>query len=406
MRRLVLFAALLVGVGCYSPTYLQGLKCSDKNTCPPGQGCNPEGICMPTAAFDAGNVGGAGGRSLSGAAGTPGAGGAAGAAGRGGAAGSGGAAGTAGRGGAAGTGGVAGGAGAGGTSGAGGVGNRGGTTDGGTTDGGTTDGRPAVDAGPRCGDGHLDPGEECDDRNAASGDGCSATCQIEGLVGHWALGTQYMSGDAVPDLVTPGHAGTIVNVNDEMDLVADHFGRPASAISIEQADAVSDDYAYVRVPGLTSLTPPLTMTIWINQQSGDGMGLVMGIDQGPQVYEEGYALTMRVPSSPGNYSGVSDVPLTKGQWVFVAAVFTQSGSSWQLTLYTNDSPSAGTPAIASVPEKEQFNIGGLYQKNDSCATNEQVCNSGFVGYLNDARIYGRALSAQEIQNLYAFVLKP
>jgi cysteine-rich repeat protein len=33
-----------------------------------------------------------------------------------------------------------------------------------------------------CGNGALNPGEQCDDGNLMSGDGCSATCQLEGIV--------------------------------------------------------------------------------------------------------------------------------------------------------------------------------------------------------------------------------
>ncbi|MCB9681540.1 MAG: choice-of-anchor A family protein [Alphaproteobacteria bacterium] len=53
------------------------------------------------------------------------------------------------------------------------------TDSGGDTDTGDTD-TGDTDAG-RCGDGVLDPGEGCDDGNTLSGDGCSATCDVEGV---------------------------------------------------------------------------------------------------------------------------------------------------------------------------------------------------------------------------------
>ena len=353
MRRLLTLAGLWLSIGCYSPTYLVGLKCSPENTCPPGQGCNPEGRCMPTAAFDAGSsAGGSSGEA--------------------------------------------------GTSGMAGAGNRGGTG----TDGGAADLLSTVDAGPRCGDGHLDRGEECDDSNTKASDGCSATCQIEGLIGHWALDTEYLNGATVPDLVTPnGHPGTVVAVGDNSPsgLATNRFAVPSSALSINGNDLDTPDYAYVKIPTLTSLTAPVTMTIWIDQQGGNGKGLVFGIDQGPQLYQESYAITMRVPSSANNYSSVADVPLTSNQWVFVAAVFTETGGSWQLTLYVNGTAKSATPAVASVPSNGNVDIGGLY---GNCSNAEQVCDSGFVGDLNDARIYSRALTSQEIQNLTAYVPTP
>jgi cysteine-rich repeat protein len=351
MNRLVLLGALLVAVGCYSPTYPVGLECSLKDTCPPGQGCNPEHKCMPTVTLDGGRGGGGGGRGESSG-------------------------------------------GAGGSSGATGL------------DGGATDRLSTVDAGPHCGDGHLDPGEECDDHNTTAGDGCSSTCQIEGLIGHWALDTEYLNGATVPDLVTPnGHAGTVVAVGDNSPsgLATNRFGVPSSALSINGNDLDTPRYAYVKIPSLTSLTAPVTMTIWINPQGGNGSGLVFGIDQGPQLYQESYAITMRVPSTANNYSGVADVPLTNNQWVFVAGVFTETGGSWQLTLDVNGSARSATPAVASVPSNGNVGIGGLY---GNCSNAEQVCDSGFVGDLNDARIYARALTPQELQNLYTYAPAP
>jgi cysteine-rich repeat protein len=358
MRRLAVLVGMLVGLGCYSPTYLVGLMCSTENTCPPGQGCNPEHKCMPTAAFDAGR--GSGGSNVGAGGGSAGGGGAAGA------------------------------------------GNRGGAG----PDGGATDRLSTVDAGPLCGNKVIEAGEECDDGNATAGDGCSATCQIEGLVDHWALGTQFMNGDNVPDLVMPGQPGAVVDVGDSLAPATDRFGDQAAAISILHNDeTVDDEFAYVKIPGVTSLTPPVTMTVWINQQAGNGTGLVMGLDQGPQLYQSSDAISMRVPSSVNNYDSVGSVALTDGQWVLVAGVFTQAGGAWQLTLYVNDAPTPGAPTVAGVASKGNLNIGGLYPR-DGCSDGEQVCNSGFVGYLNDARIYDRALSAQEIKGLHDFVPKP
>ncbi len=37
------------------------------------------------------------------------------------------------------------------------------------------------DAHPACGNGVKNVGEECDDGNTVSGDGCSETCQKEGI---------------------------------------------------------------------------------------------------------------------------------------------------------------------------------------------------------------------------------
>ena len=54
-----------------------------------------------------------------------------------------------------------------------------------------------------CGDGTLGAGEQCDDGNAISGDGCSATCEIEGVCGDGTVG----AGEQCDDANTTGGDG-------------------------------------------------------------------------------------------------------------------------------------------------------------------------------------------------------
>ena len=44
-------------------------------------------------------------------------------------------------------------------------------------------GDACVPAGSTCGNGYMDEGEICDDGNARAGDGCSPSCQFEGICG-------------------------------------------------------------------------------------------------------------------------------------------------------------------------------------------------------------------------------
>lgn len=86
------------------------------------------------------------------------------------------------------------------------------------------DGGPTCDAGcnrvPSCGDGFIDGGETCEDGNAVSGDGCSATCQVEGLVAEVENNDTRAAADANPVQIT-GNAvisGSITEGSDELDV--------------------------------------------------------------------------------------------------------------------------------------------------------------------------------------------
>jgi cysteine-rich repeat protein len=356
---LALLAAALVA-GCYSPHYPVGLKCAPMTrACPPGQGCNVDGYCAPNpdgsttdAASDAMNDAGNDAGDL--------------------------------------------------------ASDRGGDAADATD---ATDAIDAigVDAGPRCGDGTRDPGEECDDRNDTAGDGCDPTCHIEGLIGHWGLGDEFMAGAIVPDLATADGTqnGVIVNhISSGQAIlpVADRHGAANQAIQIlyDSPKDLTDAYGYIHFPTVTSLPASVTMTVWIAQGSGDGEGLVLGMNRGPQLYQKDYAIHTQVPSSAGNVTAVGSVPLTSNRWTFVAGVFTApatTGATWSVSLYVDGALSAsGTPANAGVAAVDDLLLGGVFNCNG--ASNSIICDKGFVGSLDDARLYARALSASEIQALF------
>ena len=340
--------------GCYSPHYPVGLRCAETTrSCPPGQGCNIDGFCAPNPDGSTAD----GPRADGGDVAT----------------------------------------------------DRGGDVAMDATDGADATDGPGADAGPRCGDGTRDPGEECDDRNTAAGDGCDPTCHIEGLIGHWALGDEFMAGATVPDLATADGAqnGVIINhigSGQAILPVADRHGTANQAIAIlyDSPKDLSDAYGYIHFPAITSLPASVTMTVWIAQGSGDGNGLVFGMDRGPQLYQDSYAITAQVPSSAGNVTAVGNAPLTNNRWTFVSGVFTTpatGGGTWSVSLYVDGAlVMSGTPANASVPAVDDLLLGGLF--NCTASDNSVICDQGFVGSLDDARLYDRALSASEIQDLF------
>ena len=235
------------------------------------------------------------------------------------------------------------------------------------------------------------------------------------MIGHWAFVGEFSDGQSVPDLATADGVQNAVIVDhypspgSATQPVADRRGALDQALSILYDSPANDanEYAYVHVPGVTALPSAVTLTIWIGQgttagssaSAGNGEGFVFGMDRGPQLYQKSYALSLQVPSSAANVTAVGSAPLTSGRWTFVAGVFMRpagAGGTWTVSLYVDGALAAsGTPANANVTPVGDLLMGGLFNCNDI------VCDQGFTGSLDDARLYGRALTATEIANLYA-----
>jgi hypothetical protein len=352
--------------GCFSPHYKEGLVCSDRNTCPPGFGCNPQHICERNFVPDAGAPkDGGGGDALSDAPFTD--------------------------------------ASSGDAS----------SGDASSLDAPTGDGGAdvvsndagadvvAVDAMDALGIDAADGGAtdaRTDAPEAGTDAGADASTTIPGLIGHWALGDEHSNGRAVPDLATSDGAqnGTIYDNGGYLQTVDDRDGHPNQALFFSADDYVSDTYTYIHVPDMKALPASVTLTAWIAQQPGNQLGVVAGINRGPQLYQDEYHITLRVPTGTSQYGAVKGPTLTDGKWLFVAGVVSPSGpSNFNLDLYVNGSLSASTTvANAGVSPTGEFVIGGLY----GCSG--PGCNDGFKGDIDDVRVYSRALTGAEVMSLY------
>jgi hypothetical protein len=362
MRGLALCVALgtaLAIAGCFSPHYKEGLICSDRNTCPPGFGCNPQHICERNFVPDSGVAPKDGGGDA--------------------------------------------------------------PSDAKFTDASSGDDAPgedsnsndaavdlpAVDAIEAPGADALDGGatdaaeagaEAGVEAGVDAGSDAPASSTIPGLIGHWALGDEHMNGRSVPDLATADGAqnGTIYDNGGYLQTVDDRNGNPNKALFFSADDYVSDTYTYIHMPGMTSLPSPVTLTAWIAQQPGNQLGVVAGINRGPQLFQDEYHITLRVPTAASQYGSVKGPTLIDGKWLFVAGVVSPSGpSSWNLDLYVDGALYASTTvANAGVQPSGEFMIGGLY----GCSG--PGCNDGFKGDIDDVRVYNRALTGAEVMTLY------
>jgi hypothetical protein len=378
MRRLLAALGLAVVVlvaGCFNPKYAENLQCSTRNTCPPGFGCNPMGRCQrnftPDARGDA--ISEAGTEAKPEAPGSDAASGDADASAD--------------------------------------VSSPDVTADASDASDGSEVGQTdAADGG--AGDAPADKAEAGADAVMEAPVEAKPEAPVEagmdvppevgpppgGLIGRWALGDEHTNNEVVPDLATADGAqnGVIFDNGEFMQTVKDRNGKANQAIQITADDFVSDQWAYIRVLGITSLPASVSISAWIAFTNGNQLGLIAGLNHGPQLYMDEYHVTMRMPTDTFNYGAAQGPVLTDNAWRHVVGVVAPAGAAmWKIDLYVNGAlyMSATTPNNGINPTGN-FNIGGMY----NCSG--QGCNDGFKGYLDDVRIYDKALNAAEVLALY------
>jgi hypothetical protein len=377
MRRLLTLAVVALVAGCFNPKYAENLECSTRNTCPPGFGCNPQRKCQrnftPDAGFDAIVEKSAAETAPEAPPSTPDA-----------------------------------------------QADADATEDSSSPDVVAPDDAPdagQTDASEAGGDAPTDKaGTDAADASVEKVDagieapkeaGMEASVDLGvevgpppgGLIGRWALGDEYMNGDTVPDLATADGAqnGVIIDHGAYMSPVKDRDLKANQALQNAGDDALDDQFAYIKVAGLTSLPQSVTISAWVAFTLGNGNGLIAGLTHGPQIYMKDYYATLRVPLDSFNYDDVrapSSLPMNK--FVHVAGVVSPSGpSNWRLELYINGNLAMSKTVANSIAWSGNFDIFGMF------GCNSQGCDDGFKGWLDDVRVYNKALNAAEVMALVA-----
>jgi hypothetical protein len=167
------------------------------------------------------------------------------------------------------------------------------------------------------------------------------------------------------------------------------------------------DMDYVRIPDDASLTPTSQITIgwWVYNRGGQSAGIYKYAScpsesaspgnsraYGLSVSETG--MGMQIFAAVNTYDHIgSDNPVSVGEWHHVAGTF----NAGDVVLYLDgNSQISGTLAVTSIMNDVQpLIIGGCWEY---CGTDSFV--SRLNGKADDVRIYNRALSAEEIWELY------
>lgn len=211
-----------------------------------------------------------------------------------------------------------------------------------------------------------------------------------------------MNGNAL-DASTFGNNGTAVNTTP----VSDRFGKAGKALSF------NGNSSYIRIPASTSLNLIFnkSSSCWIylpSNASVNNYSSILFKDEpvnnntysmqmnqeagyGVNRYKIGFAFT----SSTTNYGASTKQLYTnfKDQWIHLAGTY--DSISGKIKIYFNgvvsDSTTVGN--ISSNPSNLDLFIG--------CAKNNSyLSQTYFNGYLDDIRLYNRALSAKEVLSLY------
>jgi hypothetical protein len=200
-------------------------------------------------------------------------------------------------------------------------------------------------------------------------------------------------GNLTNDASGNGHNGITYG---GVSLTTDRFGNPNSALHCDGATG------YIRVPTQLTGNNPFTWTFWfcpgftntiqtgslLNEGGNPGAG---GVSPCIWINNGGYAGTIDFYHY-GSSGGIHLVSNTRAQW---------NSNAWYFVSITSDASGDRCLYVNGVCENsdndQQFGQG---EGNFYIGARGSYDTDYFLGGIDDVRVYNRALSAQEIQQLY------
>jgi hypothetical protein len=217
-----------------------------------------------------------------------------------------------------------------------------------------------------------------------------------GVLAHWAL-DEGEAGDAVVDSSGFGLDGAL-SANPPVpspDVPPVHFPDPYSLSFNGQ-----DEYVVFGNPPILNLGGPISIAAWVRATSTDGFQDIVAHGYTPDQVQD---LALRINSGSYEFTyfdfqagmdhgaKVTIQPSDVGAWVHLCGVF--DGNNY---LVYRDGALAATTPDTTVPPA---NINALWAIGGR-APDSAAAVRFLAGELDDVRIYGRALSAAEVQALY------
>lgn len=212
-----------------------------------------------------------------------------------------------------------------------------------------------------------------------------------GLVGYWKL--DETSGNPVD---SSGNGHTLTNVN----TTAFGIGKFANGADVERS---STNYFHVADNATLSITGNLTLAAWIKPESVTAattftiLGKWDGANESYRLIQYGDEIALYVDSSSYSVTSPSS-NLVAGTWYHVAGTF--DPATRRMAVYVNGAVVAeSTAGPTSIGDSgEVFQLGG--------ANHTSSGTDLYDGVIDEARVYNRTVSRQEIENLYQFGPSP
>lgn len=209
----------------------------------------------------------------------------------------------------------------------------------------------------------------------------------DGLVGYWKLDES--SGNATD---SSGNGTTLTN-NSTTTFTGAKFGNSG------EFDGTADYFEAADTATL-SLTGDVTLAAWINNDDTTGSQNIIGKWDGTNnsylLALEGDELRMYIDST-SNYQTTTTTNLSSNTFTHVAGVYNTTTQTVQLFVNGTLQTSSTT---GTIPSSIGDDAGEIVIGADDSPANY------FDGHIDDARIYNRALSGEEIQQLYNWAPSP
>jgi hypothetical protein len=199
------------------------------------------------------------------------------------------------------------------------------------------------------------------------------------------------------DLSGNGNDGTVYNITS----VPDRNGKANSAYHF---DGLSSYIAVADNQALRLGNTDFTLSAWVNLDSYNTSFVSTIISKRVSGINNGWLWALNGNQNPpplggvyygpggGNADAVGSKVLVPGTWYMVTCVYTKASS--QVTIYVNGVPDQSVNGI--LPANSTTNVPLYIGKDGSAGANGYY----FQGSLDDIRIYGKALSAGTVQQLY------